>query len=122
MVERALEEWRSGINRFDRDGEAFFVAIAPTHGVVGMCGLNVDLFVPDPGVGRVRRLYVLPGYRRSGIARRLVAACLACAEGAFHRVRVRTFEPDAAKFYEVIAFSPIDSDSATHAIDLGVND
>ncbi len=114
FVKRTSDEWQSGANRFDRDGEAFFLATVDGE-PVGMCGLNVDPFTPDPAVGRIRHLYVAPGHRRQGVGSRLVASCLELAIGRFHRVRLRTFDPDAGAFYERMGFSRTTEADATHA-------
>ena len=117
FVERALDEWESGANRFDRPGEAFYLAQVGDR-VVGMCGLNIDPYLTDPRVGRIRHLYVLPGFRRNRIGRRLVEACLDQAAIRFDRVRLRTFNPQAAGFYSVVGFDEVSDESATHSIKL----
>src|SRR5438270_11536961 len=73
FVRRLVEDWESGRNRFDGPGEALFAAVCGQR-VVGVCGLNADPYTAAPGVGRVRRLYVLAGFRRSGVGRQLVRA------------------------------------------------
>jgi hypothetical protein len=57
FVRRLADDWVSVANRFDRPGEALFVARLPGQ-VVGVRGLNVDPYTAEPGVGRVRHLYV----------------------------------------------------------------
>ena len=69
FVRRLVEEWEDGRNRFDRPGEALFAAISGGR-VVGVCGLTVDPFAAGPGVGRLRRMYVLAAVRRRGVGRR----------------------------------------------------
>lgn len=53
FVRRMVEEYRSGVNRFDRCGEAFFVAKLSEQ-IIGFCGLNQDPYTHDPMVGRVQ--------------------------------------------------------------------
>lgn len=120
LVRRTLEDWTDGINQFDQPGEAFFLASLDMT-TVGMCGLNVDPFIDDPKVGRVRHLYVLPEFRRQNIGRRLVEACLAEAEGVFERVRLRTFDPAAVHFYEAFGFTATNEDAATHTLNLATS-
>lgn len=117
LVKRAIDDWMDGVNRFDRPGEALFVATTQA-GTVGMCGLNIDPYEDDSSLGRIRHLYVLPEFRRQRIGQRLVDRCLLEAEGVFQRVRVRTFDPVAASFYEAIGFEVVEAEYATHAIDL----
>lgn len=122
FVQRLMDEWDSGVNRFDLPGEALFVARAGPM-LIGVCGLNRDPYAKgakgakgavDNGIGRVRRLYVLPPFRRRGVGRDLTAAVLEAAHGTFDRLRLRTNNPQAAKFYEAIGFVAIDEEDATH--------
>lgn len=115
FVARALEAWRDGSNRFDGDGEAFFLAEAGSL-VVGMCGLNIDPYSADPSVGRIRHLYVTPTWRRRDVGTKLVDACLAAAAGRFRRIRLRTHDPAASSFYVSLGFARVHENHATHAI------
>jgi GNAT superfamily N-acetyltransferase len=115
FVDRAVSEWRSDMNRFDQPGEAFYVAYIGVD-TAGMCGLNIDPFLDDPRVGRVRHLYVAPECRRRGVGRRLVGACLELAVESFDRVRLRTFDLTAATFYEAVGFEAVVEADATHTI------
>jgi N-acetylglutamate synthase-like GNAT family acetyltransferase len=81
-----------------------------------MCGLNVDPYVDDSTVGRLRHLYVHPDHRRRGVAAALVDRCLVDAGETFARVRLRTSSPVADAFYRSIGFEAIDDEDATHAV------
>jgi len=119
FLERLRDEWRSGENRFDRPGEAFFVARRGDR-LAGVCGLNRDPYANDPGLGRLRRLYVPANLRRRGAARALVARALSQARGQFTRVRIRTHDPEAERFYRALGFEPVLScATATHELALG---
>ncbi len=118
FVQRTVDEWRSGSNRFDRHGEALLTAHQAER-IVGMCGLNIDPFANTPSIGRIRHLYVAPRMRHRGIGRLLVAACLERAEGTFDTVRLRTFDRDAAAFYTAIGFTTFAEPAATHRIAVG---
>jgi GNAT superfamily N-acetyltransferase len=115
-MERLCEEWVSGANRFDAPGEALFLALADGQ-VVGVCGLNRDPYAHNARAGRVRRLYVLPTHRRSGVGQALLEAVIAHAPNHFGLLRVRT---DAAgEFYTARGFQRDDSDTeATHVLEL----
>ena len=102
-MRRLVEEWASGANRFDRVGEALFGAWVDGR-VVGVCGLNVDPYTAEEGVGRVRHLYVLSAFRRRGVGRRLIAAVIEAARGRFGALRLRTGNPEAARVYEALGF------------------
>lgn len=67
-LKRLVNDYESGVNKFDKDGEALFIALQNNE-IVGVCGLNSDPYVTSKEVGRVRRLYVLPRVRRFGLGR-----------------------------------------------------
>jgi GNAT superfamily N-acetyltransferase len=119
FVRRILDEWAAGTNRFDQPGEALFTARLGDR-LIGVCGLNVDPYAAAANVGRVRRLYVLSAYRRLGVGRQLVLAVLQAARGRFDVLRLRTTNPEAARLYESLGFTPsATTDDCTHVIDLG---
>ena len=119
FVRRLVEEWVSGANRFDRSGEAFFVARVDGN-VVGVGGLNLDPYSAEDRVGRLRHLYVLSQSRRLGVGRYLVAEIVAAAENSFDMLRLRTGNPSAARFYEALGFRPAGAaiKDATHVMEL----
>ena len=117
FVSRTTLEWVEGANRFDRPGEAFFLAQEDST-VVGMCGLNVDPYLDEPDVGRLRHLYVLESRRRGGVGSRLVDECLGIGRASFQRVRLRTMDPGASAFYEALGFARTGEPDATHTLDV----
>lgn len=121
FVERLRDEWRSGANRFEGVGEAFFVAERAAS-VAGVCGLNRDPFEHDAHCGRLRRLYVRADQRRLGLASALTQAALAAAREHFTHLRLRTDDPAADRFYRALGFSRSSEEHATHVIRLQGND
>jgi GNAT superfamily N-acetyltransferase len=118
LVRRLVDEWISGANRFDQPGEAFFAAEIDGC-VIGVCGLNVDCYTPEPRTGRVRHLCVLLDHRRRGIGTRLMHEVIAAARGTFDRLRLRTNNAQAAAFYEELGFQPTVGDpNCTHVLQL----
>jgi GNAT superfamily N-acetyltransferase len=118
FVQLLRDEWTSGGNRFAGPGEALFVA---HHGdlLAGVCGLNRDPYAADPGVGRLRRLYVPKPFRQQGVARALVLHALSFAREHFAVVRVRTDTLEADLFYRALGFSSALSPAdATHELQL----
>ena len=116
FIERLCQEWSSGANQFNACVEALFEAVAGGQ-VVGICGLNSDPYAHERRVGRVRRLYVLPAYRRVGVGRALLDAVIAHARGRFDLLRVRTDRADG--FYAAYGFRrDISGTDATHILDL----
>ena len=117
-VERLLREWRSGENRFDEGGEAFFVARLDGK-IVGVCGLNVDPFAEGSEAGRVRRLFVSERHRRSGIATALLERVCAEARKTFRVLRVGVGPSGEGVFYESLGFVPVAGvERCTHVLEL----
>ena len=118
FVRRLADEWATAANRFDRPGEALFVA-RDGASIVGIGGLNVDPYAAEASIGRVRHLYVLTARRRLGIGQRLVEAIVAAARGRFHTLRLSTSNPDAARLYERLGFRPRPGAAeCTHVMDI----
>lgn len=118
FVRRFYDEYVSGTNRFDRDGEALFVAYQLNQ-IVGICGLNQDPYSQSGAVGRVRRLYVHPDFRKHGVGRRLVSNVILEARRFYTTLTLRTDNAVADQFYRVIGFSTDHvPDNATHWLSL----
>src|SRR5208337_382031 len=96
---RLREEWQLGVNRFDREGEAFYLAREGER-IVAVGGVNVDPFAASPRVGRVRRVYVLAEVRNRGVGRALLERLVREARASFLELRLRAGTPDAAAFFE----------------------
>jgi GNAT superfamily N-acetyltransferase len=118
-VLRLVEDWDSGQNRFAGPGEVLFAALSGSR-VVGVCGLNADPYTATPGVGRVRRLYVLAAFRRSGVGRQLMRAVIAAARAHFTLLRLRTENEAAAQFYEGLGLQLcVGVPDCTHTLPIG---
>jgi ribosomal protein S18 acetylase RimI-like enzyme len=118
FVRRFYDEYSNGENRFDRAGEALFVAYESNQ-VVGICGLNRDPYITFGKVGRVRRLYVHPNHRTYGVGRQLVSHVVAEATRYYEVLTLRTDNPVADKFYKAIGFSTDATfEHATHLLSL----
>jgi GNAT superfamily N-acetyltransferase len=117
FLRRLAENWATGANRFDRPGETLFGAFEGAKHV-GVCGLNADPYAGGR-VGRVRHLYVLSSHRRRGIGRQLVESVIEYARPTFVRLRLRTNDASAARFYEALGFKPTPGEGhCTHALDI----
>ena len=103
-------DWISGTIRFDREGEALLVA--RIDGVLaGIGGLTIEPVVPE--AMRMRRFYVRPAYRRSGIGRKLATALLDRAR-SFSRLVTVNAAPTSTPFWESLGFAPDARDGHTH--------
>ena len=116
FVTRLAREWKSGVQKFDRDGEAFFTA--RLHGnLVGIGGLSIDPYdKSERPAGRVRHLYVEENARGEGVGSALLQVILAQADGQFRNVRLRTAHSSIDRFYQTRGFRSIDDENATHEI------
>ena len=114
FVDRLIEDWIAGSNRFERPGERFLGAFAKDE-LVGVCGLNRDPYVEQDTIGRLRHLYVLAPARRCGVGAALVHWLLDDARGVFDAVRLRT-TPEAAAFYLRLGFVPVEDKTASHVM------
>jgi GNAT superfamily N-acetyltransferase len=114
MVDRLLADFLGGVNRFDALGEALYAHLSGPV-VVAVAGLNRE---PDPSLpraGRIRRLFVLPGYRGSGLARSLVDELIRCAVSHFDTLTVNVGKLDARGFYEHLGFEAVQHQGITHS-------
>ena len=119
FVRRVVDEWDRGVNRFSRPGEALFAAEFGGR-IVGVCGLNVDPYLGDPRIARVRNVYVLAAHRGRGTGRRLVERAIAAARGHFDQLRFRGEEAGPARLYESLGFRPCTGmPNYTHILNLG---
>ena len=118
LVDRLVRDWNDGTNRFEGEGEALFAALSKSW-LGGIGGLNRDPYVDDPGVGRIRHLYVSPEARGRGLGRALVVALVDHARGRFERVRLRATPLGASEFYLRLGFEETQHEQdSTHQIRL----
>lgn len=119
FVTRLLDEWRDGTNRFAADGECFYAARLEGK-VVAVGGRNIDPYVSDPNIGRVRHLYVARSQRRRGLASLVLQRIVDDGRRHFGVLRLRTRNPEAAAFYRARGFvEVIDDEFCTHELELG---
>jgi GNAT superfamily N-acetyltransferase len=115
FLDRLVEDWLSGENRFDGPGEVFCASM--DDGVlVAVGGLNRDPFLDDPEIGRIRRVYVRQAWRNRGVGEALVRSLLSTAQKSFSSVRLRAESVGAARLYERIGFKAIIDPNATHIL------
>ena len=110
FLDRLAKDWASGAMRFDRPGEGLLTAYsAGVRAAIG--GITIDPIVPD--ALRMRRFYVRPAFRRTGIGREIALALL---EDALQRVRVVTLNAaiESVPFWEALRFVPQARDGHTH--------
>lgn len=117
-LKRLVDDFETGVNTFNKQGEALFVAVKDGQ-IAGVCGLNQDPFSISLNVGRVRRMYVSPAVRRSGVGRMLVNSVIAEARKNYMALVLRTDNPVADFFYRSCGFSvSLHEDHHTHILQL----
>ena len=118
FVERLAREWQEGKARFDRPGEILLAAY-DGETLVAIGGLTPDPYSDEPGLGRLRHIYVLPDARRRGLGRRLVQELEQAAQQTFRALVLRTDTSTAARFYETLGYAPLPiGGTATHRREL----
>jgi ribosomal protein S18 acetylase RimI-like enzyme len=101
---KLINEFQSGTNRFDKTGEALFIALYQSE-IVGVGGVHQDPYSMKESIGRVRRVYVLQSYRRQGIARNLMKHIMELAQNHYEVLILRTTNPDADQLYRSLGFT-----------------
>ncbi len=115
FVQRAIDDWSSGMNCFSKKGEILF-GIFISDLCIGIGGLNVDPYINDPNIGRIRHLYVSQEHRRKGFATLLLKRIIRIAATNFELVRLSTHNPNASSFYESMGFDNSKGEKETHIL------
>lgn len=115
MVRRLVDDYTSGANAFSKQGERLCVALNG-EAVSAIGGRNVDPYFDSASLGRIRHVYVHPGFRRAGVGARLMRLIEEGAEAYFESFQLFTESAVAARFYEALDYSPVEGRSkVTHA-------
>lgn len=118
FIKRLRDEFEQGINRFDKSGEALFVVIMNSI-IIGIGGLNQDPYINKAGYGRVRHLYILPGYRGKGIGKIILRRIIDEAREHFKILLLRTNNEIADVMYCNEGFNKGDLyNQASHYLEL----
>ncbi len=81
--------------------------------------MNHELIEEEQRIGRLRRFYVLPKYRRRGIGKKLVELILLEAKMHFDVIHLKTETEDAGRFYQALGFTrTYRISNVTHYLDL----
>ena len=108
-----VEQWQSGAQRFDQHNAALFAAFRDGE-LAGIGGITREDGIDEPAM-RVRRFYVLPQFRRSGIATALAKACMAHGLRICPILTCNAQASDAAGvFWEAMGFEAVELPTITH--------
>jgi N-acetylglutamate synthase-like GNAT family acetyltransferase len=126
LASSAAEEGFKFLDRFVREIEAgglllnspveFFLCIEDGSEIVAIGGLTPDPYTADPLIGRIRHVYVRPGYRGRGIGKHLVREIEELGTNHYREFSLRTDTLSAAKFYEALGYQPVEGESTTHRL------
>lgn len=109
-------DWLSGANRFEAAGEALFGACFGEQ-LVGVGGVSRETGYAEPAM-RMRRLFVLPAFRRTGVGQLLAKACIRHGLGSADPLTCNAQASAAAgPFWESLGFAPIEHPSITHVFE-----
>jgi GNAT superfamily N-acetyltransferase len=111
---RFEQEFQSGLVRFAGPVETLLGAFEDSA-LIGMAGLTRDPYSGDPRTGRLRHVYLLPGWRGRGIGKALIAEIEHRARAHFLTLVLRTDTPAAATFYRTLGYEQLAvKGTATH--------
>jgi GNAT superfamily N-acetyltransferase len=120
FVQRTIDEWKNGVNRFSKRGE-ILIGIFLADKYIGIGGLNVDPYINDPDIGRIRHVYISQAHRRKGVATFLLKRLISFASNYFQTIRLLTDNPDASSFYESLGFINSSGLKVSHILRLDSN-
>lgn len=108
-------QWADGAQRFEDPG-ALFAALVDGD-LAGVGGVTTETGAGQPAL-RMRRLYVLPMFRRFGVGRRLAGAMMQQGFQAAPLLTVNAAASEAAgPFWEAMGFTRTDAlPGATHVL------
>ncbi len=104
FVPRLWDEHKSGVERFDKAG-AVLLGMKDEQGVMAIGGVGIDPYEGQPTIGRIRHVYVLPAYRRTGAGSRLMQGLIEYARGHFTVLTLRTLTDHGDAFYRALGFN-----------------
>ncbi|WP_406687942.1 GNAT family N-acetyltransferase [Rossellomorea vietnamensis] len=118
FVERLLNDYREGTNRFNKQGEALYGIYNEENDLVAVGGLNVDPSSAE--TGRVRRFYVKKECRNEGVGTLLLKQIILDARRSFSVLILHTDTEKADHFYTSFGFTRGNQyPNATHYLDIG---
>jgi len=100
---KLISEYENKINTFNKTGECLY-GIFQGGRLIGIGGINENLYTEDNKIGRLRRFYIAKEYRRKGLGRLLLVRILSDAKKYFTIVVLNTDTEQGDKFYTSSGF------------------
>lgn len=105
-LDRLGQEWSSGAQRFAGNGEALLTAYQEGE-LVGIGGITHEASEATEPALRMRRLFVHPDARRTGVARTIVAALIQEGFDNAALLTVHAGDRTASAFWEAQGFNRV---------------
>ena len=113
IVRRLVDDYTSGANTFSRPGEALYCC--RRNGIpIAVGGVNQEAIAQFSDAGRIRRVYVHPDARRSGVGTALICRIIEDARDHFEILTCNVGTKEAYGFYEKLGFRRVCVDGITH--------
>lgn len=114
FIERLVMELANHPEQYEGQGAALLGGYALGE-LIAIGGFSADPYTEEQGLGRLRRVYVLPAWRGMGVGRRLVRVLETQAAETYRALVLRTDTAAAARFYEALGYAPLPAGgTATH--------
>ncbi|MGE6551373.1 GNAT family N-acetyltransferase [Bacillus mycoides] len=101
---KLISEYENKINTFNKTGECLY-GIFQGERLIGIGGINENLYTEDNKIGRLRRFYIAKDYRRKGLGKLLLGRILSDAKIYFTIVVLHTDTEQGDQFYTSSGFA-----------------
>jgi predicted GNAT family acetyltransferase len=113
IVSKVIHDYLSEVNPFDNKKEVLY-GVFDEQQLVAIGGINIDPYLMDDMIGRIRHLYVNRAYRNKGIATALIDKILEEKESFYNVIRMSTKNEVAMQLFESFGFKKVVEFKATH--------
>ena len=113
IVRRTIDQWKSGENQFKSYQEVLY-GVKVAEEIVAIGGINIDPYLMDEDIGRLRHFYVHRVYRNKGIATTLLNKILEEKAAHYMVIRLTARNEVAMQLYEDYGFKKVVEFKATH--------
>lgn len=104
FIQKLWDEYQSGEKAFNQPATTLLGGYEDGQ-LIAVGGVHPDPYLKIPTIGRIRHVYVLPGYRRSGVGKKLVETLIDYAAAHFTSLTLRTPTEHGRAFYKALGFS-----------------